>query len=375
MLHQFLTAHRSELIERCARLVARRTEAQAPDPPLLHGIPIFLDQLIRTLQIEQTPQPQQSIAVSGGVWSGSASEIASSGALHGQELFSRGFTLEQSVRDYGDLCQAVTGLAEELGARIDVNEFRTFNRCLDNAISEAVTGFANAERSMTAAEGMVVLNTRMGSLAHELRNLVLTASLAVRALKSGNVGLSGATGAVLDRCLRALSTLIDRSLAEVRVSANLPPQKTVVSLAEFIGDVAAAAQFDTASRDSPLKVEPVDPALALNVDRDMVSAAVGNLLQNAAKFTQPNTPVTLQAYATADQILIEVHDHCGGLPDGAADRMFLPFTQVGEDRSGMGLGLDICRRSVEANGGTLSVLDRPGVGCTFTIELSRHELT
>jgi signal transduction histidine kinase len=51
--------------------------------------------------------------------------------------------------------------------------------------------------------------------------------------------------------------------------------------------------------------------------------------------------------------------------------MFLPFSQSGDDRSGLGLGLDIARRSVEANCGVLTVRDVPGTGCVFTIDLPR----
>ncbi len=76
----------------------------------------------------------------------------------------------------------------------------------------------------------------------------------------------------------------------------------------------------------------------------------------------------------ADRILIDVEDHCGGLPAGAAERMFLPFAQVGADTSGLGLGLSISRRSVEANDGILSVRNVPGSGCVFTIDLPRHSL-
>ena len=57
---------------------------------------------------------------------------------------------------------------------------------------------------------------------------------------------------------------------------------------------------------------------------------------------------------------------------GAVEDMFLPFKQSGEDRSGLGLGLAICRRSVEANNGVLSVRDVAGSGCVFTIALPRH---
>ena len=55
--------------------------------------------------------------------------------------------------------------------------------------------------------------------------------------------------------------------------------------------------------------------------------AVGNLLQNAFKFTRHGTEVTLNAYAAADRILIDVEDNCGGLPTGDTERMFLPFMQ------------------------------------------------
>jgi len=106
----------------------------------------------------------------------------------------------------------------------------------------------------------------------------------------------------------------------------------------------------------------------------LLLSALENLLQNAFKFTHRHTEVSLNAYAAADRIRIDVEDHCGGLPPGAAEDMFLPFKQSGEDRSGLGLGLAICRRSVEANNGVLKVRDVAGSGCVFTIELPRHVL-
>jgi signal transduction histidine kinase len=103
----------------------------------------------------------------------------------------------------------------------------------------------------------------------------------------------------------------------------------------------------------------------------MLHAAVFNLLHNAFKFTRRQTDVTLHAYSDAGRVLINVADHCGGLGAGIVDTLLVPFAQNGEDRSGLGLGLDICRRSVEANDGVLSVRDAPGRGCVFTIDLPR----
>jgi signal transduction histidine kinase len=107
----------------------------------------------------------------------------------------------------------------------------------------------------------------------------------------------------------------------------------------------------------------------------MLSSALGNLLQNAFKFTKRQTEVLVRARVAQDRILVEVEDHCGGLAPGTAETMLLPFIQNGEDRSGVGLGLDISRRCVEANQGTLSVRNVPGSGCIFTIDLPRHSLS
>ena len=83
---------------------------------------------------------------------------------------------------------------------------------------------------------------------------------------------------------------------------------------------------------------------------------------------------TLTVYAMGERILIEVEDKCGGLPPGDVETMFLPFMQNGANKTGVGLGLSISRRSVEANGGMLSVRDIPKSGCIFTIDLPRHAM-
>jgi len=145
-------------------------------------------------------------------------------------------------------------------------------------------------------------------------------------------------------------------------------------LADFIDQIGASALLEARARGCKLTVSDVDARLAVDVDPDMLLSALGNLLQNAFKFTQQGTEVTVNAYAVADRILIDVEDHCGGLPPDSADKMFLPFSQSGADKSGLGLGLAISRRSIEANSGILRVRDVPGTGCVFTIDLPRHAL-
>jgi signal transduction histidine kinase len=376
VLHEFLATNRADLINRCRLKVAQRDSSKVTDAEVAHGIPLFLDQLIKTLQVERSSEPMRSRRVSGPAGGGelALSEIGSTAALHGRELLKRGFTVDQVVHDYGDLCQAITDLAFERGVPIGIDEFRTLNRCLDNGIADAVTEYAYQKDAAAKAEAKGALNERLGSLAHELRDLVHRATLALTAIKGGKVGLEGATGALLDRALIGLRNLIDGMLADVRTSARLPAQRCVISLSDLVTEAAVSAALEAHSRNCGFTVFDVDKSLGLDVDRDMLLSAVGNLLNNAFKFTAPGTEVSLSAYAAADRIRIDVEDHCGGLPAGAAEKIFLPFVQSGLDKSGLGLGLAICRRNVEANNGVLRVRDIPGSGCVFSIDLPRHPL-
>ena len=113
------------------------------------------------------------------------------------------------------------------------------------------------------------------------------------------------------------------------------------------------AQLAARAAGCALAVPAVDPDLVIRANRELLLAALANLLQNAFKFTHSGTPRSpCSAYAFGDEVLIEVRDHCGGLPAGSAEKMFTPFTQRSEDKSGLGLGLSIARQSVEADAGT-----------------------
>ena len=141
MLYDFLTSNRTLLVDRCRVMVGSRSHPKAAETELAHGIPIFLDQLIAVLRFEETSRPHDQPITAHNARGEVASDVCMTAALHGHDLFVEGFTIEQVVRDYGDVCQAVTKLAIETGAPISVAEFRTLNRCLDNAIASAVTEY------------------------------------------------------------------------------------------------------------------------------------------------------------------------------------------------------------------------------------------
>ncbi len=373
-MHTFLFNNRDELIAKCKLKVSQRPRRAATDRQLANGVPMFLDQLTRTLAAEEENDGAASMRISGpsGGDALALSEIGVSATAHGKSLLDLGYSVDQVVHDYGDLCQAITELAFERDAPFAVSEFRTLNRCLDNAIADAVTEFSAQRDVNIARQQKTDTNERLGFFVHELRNAVTTATLSVRAMELGNMPVGGATGAVLKRSLSSLRQLINRSIVEVRNGA--PRQREAFSVADFIGDAQQAAQLDASVAGCGFSVSSVDPLLGLSGDRELLSAALGNLLLNAFKFTHPHSEVVLRAYAAGDQVLIEVEDRCGGLPAGSAETMFTPFTQRSGDRSGLGLGLPIARENVEADLGTLTVRDLPGIGCVFTISLPVHAL-
>jgi signal transduction histidine kinase len=375
MMYEFLLNNRSELEKRCRTKVQQRSGRSATEQELKTGIPMFLDQLIRTLLTEQSNKPLDSLKISGPSGGGAAlSEVQTSAAQHGRALLYLGFSVDQVVHDYGDLCQAITDLAFERDAPFQVDEFRTLNRCLDNAIADAVTEFSYQRDSEIEAKRNTEAAEKLGYLAHELRNSLGSATLAFSAAKAGNLPLTGATGAILERSLTALRVLIDRSLAEAQSLGTPERQARIFSVGGFIDEIQAAGTLAAKVRGSQFTVGAVDQTIAINGNRELLFSAVWNLLQNAFKFTQVDTEVTLNAYPLADRIMIDIQDHCGGLSLDADTDMFLPFAQYAPDKTGVGLGLSIARECVEFDGGILSVQDIPGIGCIFTVSLPRHEL-
>ena len=372
MMHSFLTNNRIDLVARCRTKVSARPLRVANKEQLLNGVPMFLDQLIQTLRAEEAGEYEESVDISGA--SGGArlalSEVGVTAAAHGASLLGLGYTVDQVVHDYGDLCQAITDLAFERDAPFAVDEFRTLNRCLDNAIADAVLAFTSLREARVLASHTNEAKERVGFLVHELRNALSTANVAVSALEFGNLNMAGATGMVLKRSLASLSLLVDRAVDEVRQGSL--SERQVFSVASFIEDSENAARLEADAAGCGLTVAPVPQGMSVRGNRPMLHAALANLLQNAFKFTHARTEITLHAFPFDGKALIEVHDHCGGLSHGTIETMFTPFTQRNADRTGLGLGLAIARRSVEADFGTLSVRDVPGTGCVFTIALPLH---
>src|SRR5688572_22887943 len=129
MLHDFIAAHRELLIERARSRVKQRKIEKSTDTKLEHGVPLFLTQLAQALVPAASLESLHLVGAADALQS-----ITDSATLHGSDLLRSGFTVAQVVHGYGDVCQVVTELASELDAPIAAEEFRVFNRCIDDAI-------------------------------------------------------------------------------------------------------------------------------------------------------------------------------------------------------------------------------------------------
>ena len=204
-----------------------------------------------------------------------------------------------------------------------------------------------------------------------MRNVTNTAILTFGSIQKGTVAPGGSTGVVHARSLQRLIGLIDRSLADVRLDAGVQNVERV-AVREVLEEVEIGAAMVAQERGLQFEVTPVDSSVIVQADRQILVAAIANLVQNALKFTKPNTTVRLGASNTTDRVQITVEDECGGLPPGRVENLVRPFTQRGHDRTGLGLGLAICLKAATAMGGELLIRDLPGKGCIFTLDLPKQ---
>lgn len=350
-LHDFVTSDKHEILSLAREKIMARKWPTVSALELEHGLPLFLSQLSETLRLRSSSEPFSSTA------------IGNSAGMHGGEALKKNFSIAQLVHDYGDLCQAITERAVVKRVEIGAKDFQTLNACLDDAIAGAVTEFS---RKREEALGDVEAE-RLGYLTHELRNRLSTAMLSFGAVKSGRVAVAGSTGAIVERSLEAMRDLLDTTISEVRLAAGAQEPKRM-SIARLMHEMEGTAALQAAQREMNVTFGDVPPDLTIEADAQLLSSALFNLIQNAFKYSVPHAHVTVRTVRTNAIVSIEVEDECGGLPQGDAEALFTPFgARRGQDRTGLGLGLNISRRAVKAFGGDITVRNLPGKGCIFTI--------
>jgi signal transduction histidine kinase len=348
MLYDLISQHRTEVLDHCLQQL-RGTYPDRNDGELLESLPTFVDEVIERLR-----PGQADAALTPG-------DVNSPTVQHGLVRRRQGFEIASVVRDYALVCEVVSDLAIEYGETPAPQEFQVLTRCVDEAIACAVESYRVEERTFEARERAEFL----GILAHELRNAVSTALIGFEMIRKGKVAVDGRTAEVVTRALAHSTHLINQTLAETRLASGLTAERQRLRVSNLFAEVAAGAFPE---RDIVIDLD-VPPELDVVGDPRLLLSTLSNLLQNAIKFSRDHAHVILRARHTGEGLCLEVEDRCGGLAEGASERFFQPFVQGSGDRRGVGLGLAIARRAIEAHGGRIEVRNLPGIGCVFSAYL------
>lgn len=146
-------------------------------------------------------------------------------------------------------------------------------------------------------------------------------------------------------------------------------RQDVVSL---LGEVAR--HYD--DRPPSVRVVPTSPEILADIDRDRMRIVIRNLVENAIKYSLPDSrPVEVSAAQNGQSVVIRVSDDGPGIPERDMLNLFEPFFRVDRSRSkktgGYGLGLSIAKRIVEAHGGTIAAENNAGRGASFVVTLRK----
>ncbi|MBN1179026.1 MAG: GAF domain-containing protein [Anaerolineae bacterium] len=176
-----------------------------------------------------------------------------------------------------------------------------------------------------------------------------------------------------DKMLHMIDTLLDISRLE---SGNVPLHRETIPVDILLRDITARFQVQVGARAITLSVDIAPDLPPVYVDVDFLARTIGNLLDNAAKFTPDGGRIWLRAAIDADfdpqAVLVSVIDAGQGIPSEVLPHIFKKFhqgkSQAGQSK-GFGVGLSFCKLVAEAHGGRIWVESEVGRGSTFTIAL------
>jgi signal transduction histidine kinase len=148
-----------------------------------------------------------------------------------------------------------------------------------------------------------------------------------------------------------------------------------IDLADLVKDVAEDADFEARAQGKSVNLSAIDECRVVGSD-NLLRSAVENVLRNAVRYTADGSSVDVRLSVNADKAVISVADQGGGVPEEELANLFRPFYRVGEARErrtgGIGLGLAIADRAIQAHKGTIAARNKNG-GLEVEITLNRSE--
>ncbi|MEJ0010429.1 MAG: response regulator [Alphaproteobacteria bacterium] len=235
-----------------------------------------------------------------------------------------------------------------------------------NALQEAAAALVEADRRK---------DEFLATLAHELRNPLAPIRNGLQIMRLSPDGTaSPEVRDMMERQLSHLVRLIDDLLDVARVSqGKIDLRKERIPVATALQAAVEASRPLIESRGHELVLDVTDEDLWVEADLTRLAQIVGNLLNNAAKYTAEGGRIVLGARREGREALISVADNGRGIPPGMLRKVFDLFTQIDRDvqqsQGGLGIGLALVRQLVGMHGGSIDAVSTPGEGSTFNVRL------
>ena len=231
---------------------------------------------------------------------------------------------------------------------------------------------AEADRMRPLAQADQVRSALLAAVGHDLRRPLAAATAAVSSLRSEDVEWSdedhSALLATAEESLSSLSTLVTNLLDTSRVQAGV---LAITLRATAVDEVVALALDELGSGPQDVVIDIAAGIPLVVADAVLLQRVVVNLAMNAIRFAAEGAPPTIAASAFAGRVQLRIIDTGPGIAHDRRDEVFVPFQRLGDtdNRTGVGLGLALCKGFVEGMGGTIDAEDTPGGGLTMVVSL------
>ncbi|EPX62490.1 hypothetical protein D187_008678 [Cystobacter fuscus DSM 2262] len=272
--------------------------------------------------------------------------------------------IEEVVREYAYVIEAVRSWLDERGEQVSVLEYSFFSIAIFELAAESARRFSRYQAERVTRER----SEYVAGIAHQLRTPVSTLSLYVQQLKCAQGEPDPQAVERLRRTVGRLNRLVDGILRLERFKPDeLPVHPEVLAPAQVIEQLVADYEYDASQKGLRLDIS-ANRSARMQVDQDLLVDALGNLIQNAIKYTQKGfVRVTLEEQE--DKVVFKVEDSGPGISPERQRELFRPV--MPGQPGGVGLGLSIAFRAAVAQGGTLELESEPGLGSTFRLCLPR----
>jgi signal transduction histidine kinase len=257
-------------------------------------------------------------------------------------------------------------------ATTDLHEMEHILRGIAERIGAMMERLRQSEREVLRAEQLAAVGQMAAGMAHELRNPLTSMKILVQAASAGGTADAPEPGGLRDRDLVVLDeeiTRLERLIQSFLEFARPPqPHKRIQDVKPLVAEAVQLIQSRAAMCTTGLELDLPSQQVRAAVDAAQFRQVLLNLLLNALAAIGSGGIIGITLRREPEGWLsLCVTDNGCGLPSALGNRIFAPFVTTKE--TGLGLGLSICKRIVEAHGGEIMAADRPEGGAVFTVRL------